>query len=131
MPVFVVVTDFQQTMWTLLLLGPYVIYTWLMSHRHGDTETSVKLRASAPLWLVVIMLAAFIIPALFAPLPQLLEANQPTIRQRGWKIQPFAFQVQNLLRAPTMAILRSACCCRCWRLAVFRLSVVIASAGSG
>jgi hypothetical protein len=90
-------TDFQQTMWTLLLLGPYVIYTWIMSQRHGDTETSIKLRASASLWLVVIMLAAFIIPALFAPLPQLLEANQlnyPPARLED--TAHFAFQVQIL-----------------------------------
>ena len=32
-------TDFQQTMWTLLLLVPYVIYTLLTPRRHEDTET--------------------------------------------------------------------------------------------
>jgi hypothetical protein len=90
-------TDFQQAMWTLLLLGPYVIYTAIKLRRQGDIEAHEKLRVSAPLWLVMIMLAAFIIPALFAPLPQLLEASQldyPAARVEDTAY--FAFQVQNL-----------------------------------
>jgi hypothetical protein len=90
-------TDFQQTMWTLLLLGPYVLFTLIKPRRHEDTEHQKKLRVSVPLWLVAIMLAAFIIPALFAPLPQLLEANKlnyPPARVE--ETAYFAFQVQNL-----------------------------------
>ncbi len=48
-------------------------------------------------WLIVVAALAFIIPALFAPLPQLLEANQlnyPPARLEDTAY--FAFQVQNL-----------------------------------
>ena len=90
-------TDFQQTMWTLLLLGPYVIYTLLKPRNHGDTENNRQLRVSVAPWLVVIMLISFIIPVLFAPLPQLLAANKlnyPPARLEDTAY--FAFQVQNL-----------------------------------
>jgi hypothetical protein len=91
-------TDFQQTMWALLLLGPYVIYTLTKPQSHGDTENNTRLRVSVSPWLVVIMLAGLIVPALFAPLPQLLEANQlnyPPARVEDTAY--FAFQVQHLL----------------------------------
>ena len=90
-------TDFQQTMWTLLLLGPYVITTLIKPRKREDTETPKKLCVSVSPWLVAITLAAFLIPALFAPLPQLLEANQlnyPPARVED--TASFAFQVQNL-----------------------------------
>jgi len=61
-------TDFQQAMWASLLLAPYVIYTLFQPQRHGDTEKPAKLRVSVSLWFVLIMLVAFITPALFAPL---------------------------------------------------------------
>ncbi len=90
-------TDFQQAMWTLLLLAPYVVYTLIKPRRHGDTEKSVKLRASVSLWLVLIMLGAFIIPALFAPLPQLIEANRLNYPPAQLEdTAHFAFQVSNL-----------------------------------
>jgi hypothetical protein len=78
-------TDFQQTMWTLLLLGPYMLYTLIRPPR-------VKVG-----WLIMLTASAFIIPALFAPLPQLLEANKlnyPPARLEDTAY--FAFQVQNL-----------------------------------
>jgi hypothetical protein len=90
-------TDFQQTMWTLLLLGPYVLYTLLKSQSHGDTANRKKLRAAVSLRLVAIMLASVIIPALFAPLPQLLEAN--TLNYPPARLEDtayFAFQIQQL-----------------------------------
>jgi hypothetical protein len=91
-------TDFQQTMWTLLLLGPYVVFTFLRVNSKADKASPSKrtsvvefIRLSAPLAL------AFIIPALFAPLPQLLDANKlnyPPARVEDTAY--FAFQVQNL-----------------------------------
>lgn len=90
-------TDFQQTMWTLLLLSPYVLYTLLTPQRYEDTEKSTNFRASVAPWLILVMSAAFIIPALFAPLPQLLEANKlnyPPARLEDTAY--FAFHVQNL-----------------------------------
>ncbi|NTU65875.1 MAG: glycosyltransferase family 39 protein [Chloroflexi bacterium] len=90
-------TDFQQAMWALLLLGPYAVYTSIKPRRRRGTEKSIKLRVSVPLWLLLIMLITFIIPALFAPLPQLLEANKlsyPSARLEDTAY--FAFQVQGL-----------------------------------
>jgi hypothetical protein len=85
-------TDFQQTMWTLLLLGPYMIYT-LASH-----SLPVRERAGVRVgWLIALTVMTFTIPALFAPLPQLLEANKlnyPPARVEDTAY--FAFQVQNL-----------------------------------
>jgi hypothetical protein len=91
-------TDFQQTMWALLLLGLYVLYTLLKPQRRGDIEDHGKLPVSVSPWLVVIMLASLFIPALFAPLPQLLAANQlnyPPARVEDTAY--FAFSVQNLV----------------------------------
>ena len=91
-------TDFQQTMWTLLLLGPYVIYTvFFKQSRHGAAGHSKRLQAAVSPWLILVMIAAFVIPALFVPLPQLLEANKlnyPPVQIED--TVPFAFQVQNL-----------------------------------
>jgi len=86
-------TDFQQTMWTLLLLGPYVIFTCLRVNSQADKPSMLKHAAK----LIVPLVLAFVIPALFAPLPQLLEANQlnyPPARVED--TAHFAFQVQNL-----------------------------------
>lgn len=90
-------TDFQQAMWALLLLGPYAVYTSIKSRRRSGTEKSIKLHVSVPLWLLLIMLITFIIPALFVPLPQLLEASKlsyPSARLEDTAY--FAFQVQDL-----------------------------------
>ncbi|HTP08543.1 MAG TPA: hypothetical protein VMP08_09850 [Anaerolineae bacterium] len=97
-------TDFQQTMWTLLLLGPYAIFTFLrMNSKAGNSSTlkraSARFAASAIefIRLVAPLALAFIIPALFAPLPQLLEANKlnyPPARVEDTAY--FAFQIQNL-----------------------------------
>jgi hypothetical protein len=91
-------TDFQQTMWALLLLGPYVIYTvFFQTPGHGAARHSKRLRAAVSPWLILVMIAVFIIPALFAPLPQLLEANQ--LNYPPAQVEDtahFAFQVQNL-----------------------------------
>ncbi len=87
---FAWLTDFQQAMWALLLLGPYVIYTIL--GRSAKPQISVSLRLSA------VMLAAFLVPSLFAPLPQLLAANRlnyPPARLEDTVY--FAFPLQNLL----------------------------------
>lgn len=87
---FAWLTDFQQAMWALLLLGPYVIYTIL--GRSAKPQISVSLRLSA------VMLAAFLMPSLFAPLPQLLAANRlnyPPARLEDTVY--FAFPLQNLL----------------------------------
>jgi hypothetical protein len=81
-------TDFQQTMWALLLLVPYVIYT--LTHRPLPQSERVGLKV------VLIALAAFIIPSLFAPLPQLIEANRlnyPPARLED--TAAFAFPIQN------------------------------------
>ncbi|HKZ85601.1 MAG TPA: hypothetical protein VJ793_18340 [Anaerolineae bacterium] len=69
-------TDFQQTMWALLLLVPYALYTMVKPQSHRATEPLKALRASVPLRLILLVFAAFLVPALFAPLPQLLEANR-------------------------------------------------------
>jgi hypothetical protein len=85
-------TDFQQTMWTLLLLGPYIVYT--LVHRPLPQRERVGVRGA---WLIALTLAAFVIPALFAPLPQLLEAsklNYPPARVED--TAAFALQIQNL-----------------------------------
>lgn len=87
---FAWLTDFQQAMWALLLLGPYVIYTIL--GRSAKPQIFVSLR------LIVVMLAAFLVPSLFAPLPQLLAANRlnyPPARLEDTVY--FAFPLQNLL----------------------------------
>ncbi len=97
-------TDFQQTMWTLLLLGPYVVFTFLRLNPEAERSSASKratthsassaihfIRLTAPLAL------AFIIPALFAPLPQLLEAN--TLNYPPARLEDtasFAFQVRDL-----------------------------------
>jgi hypothetical protein len=97
-------TDFQQTMWALLLLGPYAIFTFLRMNSQADQASTLK-RASARfaasavefIRLVAPLALAFIVPALFAPLPQLLEANQlnyPPARVEDTAY--FAFQVQQL-----------------------------------
>jgi len=104
-------TDFQQTMWTLLLLGPYVVFTFLRVrasqypvNSQADKSSTSK-RASARftasavefIRLVGPLALAFIIPALVAPLPQLLEAsklNYPPARVEDTAY--FAFQIQNL-----------------------------------
>jgi hypothetical protein len=87
---FAWLTDFQQAMWALLLLGPYVIYTIL--GRSAKPQISVSVRLSA------VMLAAFLIPSLVVPLPQLLAAGQlnyPPARLEDTTY--FAFPLQNLL----------------------------------
>ncbi|MBI5565441.1 MAG: glycosyltransferase family 39 protein [Chloroflexi bacterium] len=87
---FAWLTDFQQAMWALLLLGPYVVYTGFVCAQ--------KPRAAVAGKLIAVMSAAFIIPSLFAPLPQLLAANQlnyPPARLED--TTHFAFPVQNLL----------------------------------
>ncbi len=87
---FAWLTDFQQAMWALLLLGPYIIYTGFA--RSQKPRTAVALR------LVAVMSAAFILPSLFAPLPQLLAANQlnyPPARLEDTAY--FAFPLQNFL----------------------------------
>ncbi|HEY4723691.1 MAG TPA: hypothetical protein VII92_17685, partial [Anaerolineae bacterium] len=83
-------TDFQQTMWVMLLLVPYAVYT--LTFRPRPERERVGVRA------VLIGMAAFIIPALFAPLPQLLEANRlnyPPARVEDTAY--FAFPLQNFL----------------------------------
>jgi Ca2+/Na+ antiporter len=91
-------TDFQQTMWTLLLWGPYVLYTILsLKRRRERGDVSEAFGFAAPLRLAVVALVAFVIPALFAPLPQLLEANKlnyPLVRLEDTAY--FAFPLQNL-----------------------------------
>jgi hypothetical protein len=91
-------TDFQQTMWTLLLLGPYVIFRTRINTDSTDKARSASFRVyQRPLVLILIAGLAFVIPALFAPLPQLLEANKlnyPPARLEDTAY--FAFQVQNL-----------------------------------
>ncbi|MBP7686338.1 MAG: glycosyltransferase family 39 protein [Thermoflexales bacterium] len=87
---FAWLTDFQQAMWALLLLGPYVIYTSFIRQS--------KPRGLLAIRLIGVALAAFIVPALFAPLPQLLAANQlnyPPARLEDTTF--FAFPLQNLL----------------------------------
>ena len=90
-------TDFQQTMWSLLLLVPYMLYTGLIEPRnHGGTESKIELRVSVSLWLLAVLACA--VPALFAPLPQLLEANQlnyPPARLEDTAY--FAFPLQNFV----------------------------------
>ncbi len=102
-------TDFQQAMWALLLLIPYAAYTLFKPQHHaarryadtgqrGDAENKSKLRGSVALWLVLIVLLSFIIPSLFAPLPQLIEANRlnyPPARLEDTVF--FAFPLQNFL----------------------------------
>ncbi len=89
-------TDFQQTMWALLLLVPYVVYTLISPQSRGGAEQNENLSLSASRRLVVIALAAFILPSLFAPLPQLIEANRlnyPPARLED--TAAFAFPLQN------------------------------------
>jgi hypothetical protein len=75
-------TDFQQTMWAMLLLVPYGLYTGFIESgrqvagRQVNEEPGKPLRASVSPWLILLLLAVFIVPALIAPLPQLLEANR-------------------------------------------------------
>jgi hypothetical protein len=91
-------TDFQQTMWTLLLLGPYMIFGARILADSADKTRSASLRVvQHPIVLILMAVLAFAIPALFAPLPQLLEANQlnyPPVRLEDTAY--FAFQIQNL-----------------------------------
>ena len=87
---FAWLTDFQQAMWALLLLGPYVIYTVFLQSQRPRISVSLRLAA--------VTLVAFVIPSLFAPLPQLLAANQlnyPPVRLEDTAY--FAFPLQNLL----------------------------------
>ncbi|HET7375597.1 MAG TPA: hypothetical protein VFK30_02750 [Anaerolineae bacterium] len=89
-------TDFQQTMWALLLLVPYITYTLISLQRRRDAEDNKKSLASVSLRLIIITSAAFIIPSLFAPLPQLIEANRlnyPPARVED--TAAFAFPLQN------------------------------------
>ena len=92
------ITDFQQTMWTLLLLGPYVIFTFLrVNSKAAKSSTSRRASAVEFIRLTAPLALAFLIPALFAPLPQLLDANKlnyPPARLEDTAY--FAFQVQNL-----------------------------------
>ncbi len=91
-------TDFQQTMWALLLLVPYALYTMVRPQSHRATEPLKALRASVPLWLILLVFAAFLVPTLFAPLPQLLEANRlsyPPARLEDTVY--FGFPLRNLL----------------------------------
>lgn len=81
-------TDFQQTMWALLLLVPYTIHTLTLRPLPKRQRVGVRV--------VIIALAAFIIPSLFAPLPQLIEANKldyPPARLED--TAAFAFPIQN------------------------------------
>jgi hypothetical protein len=81
-------TDFQQTMWALLLLVPYAAYTLTLRPLPQRERVGVRV--------VLIALAAFIIPSMFAPLPQLIEANRlnyPPARLED--TAAFAFPVQN------------------------------------
>jgi hypothetical protein len=91
-------TDFQQTMWTLLLLIPYAIFRTQMNTNATDKIQPAFLRVDQrPIVLILITGLAFAIPALFAPLPQLLEANRlnyPPARLEDAAY--FAFPVQNL-----------------------------------
>jgi len=89
---FAWLTDFQQAMWALLLLGPYVIYTVIVAAKKRTLRLAVSWR------LVGVTLVAFIAPSLFAPLPQLLAANQlnyPPARLEDTAY--FAFPLQNLV----------------------------------
>jgi len=88
-------TDFQQTMWTLCLLIPYAVYSIsrVTCQVSGVTHRSFRATRHA-----FIALAAFLVPALFAPLPQLLEANRlnyPPARLEDTAY--FAFPLQNFL----------------------------------
>lgn len=91
-------TDFQQTMWTLLLLGPYAIFRIRMNTDSTDKTQSALIGVDRrPIGLILIALLALVIPALFAPLPQLLDANKlnyPPVRLEDTAY--FSFQVQNL-----------------------------------
>ncbi len=86
-------TDFQQVMWTLLLLGPYMVYTLTLHPLSARERTGKRVG-----WLIALTSVTFVIPAIFAPLPQLIEANQlsyPPARLEDTVY--FAFPVQNLL----------------------------------
>lgn len=91
-------TDFQQTMWTLLLVGPYAIFRTRINTDSTDKTQSALISVDRrPIALILVALLAFVIPALFAPLPQLLAANKlnyPPVRLEDTAY--FAFQVQNL-----------------------------------
>lgn len=83
-------TDFQQAMWALLLWLPYAIYTLCLHPLPIKERVEVKVG-----WLMLVIVA-FIIPALFAPLPQLIEANRlnyPPARLED--TASFAFPLQN------------------------------------
>lgn len=87
---FAWLTDFQQAMWALLLLGPYVIYTGFVRAEKPPALGAIRL--------VAVAAGALIIPSLCAPLPQLLAANQlnyPPARLEDTAY--FAFPLQNLL----------------------------------
>ncbi len=95
-------TDFQQAMWALLLLTPYAIFTLTprsvpLSNPAQNARPSGE-RAGVRVGLLAATLAVFIIPSLFAPLPQLLEANRlnyPPARLED--TASFAFPLQNFL----------------------------------
>ncbi|HLF25153.1 MAG TPA: hypothetical protein VJG32_02355 [Anaerolineae bacterium] len=99
-------TDFQQAMWAMLLLVPYAIFGTRTNTENTDStirsasfrghtapaNTARPVRREAPgarrrggcrcprpthlIPLAALALAAFILPSLFAPLPQLLEAGR-------------------------------------------------------
>ena len=86
-------TDFQQAMWVMCLLVPYAIYTFALHPFPIGERARVRVAVLVPVALV-----AFIIPALFAPLPQLIEANRlnyPPARLEDTVY--FAFPLQNFL----------------------------------
>ncbi len=74
-------TDFQQAMWAFCLLAPYVVFETRMSTDRTDKEIQSASPRIPPqpknlTRLAAIVLATLMIPALFAPLPQLLEAGR-------------------------------------------------------
>ncbi len=74
-------TDFQQTLWATCLLVPYAIFGARMNTEHTDESSrAVFVRAHPrPMSLSLlsaIALVTLIVPSLFAPLPQLIEAGR-------------------------------------------------------
>lgn len=84
-------TDFQQTMWAMCLLVPYTVFGTRMNTDNTDRKNqsaftpalrraqrgaSVRDNRRSKFFLAVLALAAFIVPTLFVPLPQLIEASR-------------------------------------------------------
>ena len=110
-------TDFQQTMWTLLLLGPYVITTLIKPRKREDTADSEKTPC-----LCVAVVSGDRAGGLSHPRAVCAAAaaagGEPTQLSAGasWKIQlTLPFQCRTCSPAATTAISRSGCCCPCWR----------------